>query len=241
MTRSIARPELETIHYIFLGVYEMRNKVMALMLVLGLVLSAVPVLAQVYAVDYLGFGWETGGILPSNAGDELVLTSVADNVDPAFGVDLGSEELTLHIYGLVSTGQVDLGGYFAIEYTGGYLEIYQDSAMNADWGTNPPNPTSPASFQDGALFFLGNFTSFTMYFDATGASGSFSGNLDGVSGSIINGMCTNCVYTWGGTFTQAAGAQIPAGYDLQVDGVFEIDSAVPVQTTNWGSVKALFN
>ncbi len=210
-------------------------------LVIGLMFLAIPALGQVYSVDYLGYGWETGGILPSDAGDELVITSVADNVDPAFGVDLGTTELTLHIYGLVSTGQVDMGGYIGVNYSGGTMEIYQDAALNADWGVNPPNLTSPSTFNDGDLFFRGTFTSFTIYFDAAGAYGSFEANLDGVDGSIINSMCTNCVYTWGGTFSQEAGAQIPAGYDLQIDGVFEIDSAVPVQATSWGSVKALFN
>ena len=207
--------------------------------ILALVL-ALPAAAQVYTVDYLGYGWETGGMLPSNAGDELVVTCVADNVDPAFGVDLGTEELTLHISGLISTGQVDAGGYYIVSYTGGTMEIYEDPAMNADWGINPPNAVSPATFTDGSLFFSGAFTSFTMYFDGTGSSGSFEGNLDGVGGSIIDQGCTNCVYTWGGAFTMASGAQIPEGYDLQIDGVFEIDSAVAAETTSWGSVKALF-
>ncbi len=210
-------------------------------LVIGLALMAVPALGQVYAVDYLGYGWETGGMLPSDAGDELVITCISDNVDPAFGVDLGTEELTLHIFGLVSTGQQDMGGYYVVNYTGGTMEIYEDPAMNADWGINPPNPTSPSTFSDGSLFFRGSFTSFTMYFDAAGTSGSFEGNLDGVDGSIINAYCSNCVYTWGGAFSMGAGAQIPEGYDLQMDGTFEIDSAVDNETTSWGSVKALFN
>ncbi len=205
-----------------------------------ILLFALPALGQVYTVDYLGFGWEQAPGPLKAAGDELIITSTADNIDPAFGVDLGTEEVTLHIYGLISDGPVDGGGYTIINYTGGTMDIYEDTAMNADWGINPPNATSPSTFTEGSLFFSGAFTSFTMYFDSSGAYGSFDGNLNGIAGSIINSMCTNCVYTWGGAFTTLAGAQIPEGYWIQVDGTFEIDSAVPVEATNWGSIKALF-
>jgi len=223
------------------GGLTMWKSVTVRLLAIGLVFCAAPVLGQVYTVDYYGFGWETGGILPSVMGDELVITCSADNVDPAFGVDLGTAELTLHIHDLISAGQVDMGGYYAINFTGGMMDVYEDQVMNADWGTNPPNGVSPSTFADGSLFFSGQFTSFTMYFDGSGSSGSFSGTLDGVGGSIIDQMCTSCVYTWGGAFTMGASAQIPVGYDLQIDGVFEIDSAVDNEPTSWGSVKALFH
>jgi len=201
---------------------------------------ALPASAQVYTIDYLGYGWEqTPGPLKA-AGDELVITSTADNIDPAFGVDLTTEEVTLHVYGLISSGPVDMGGYMVVDYTGGFMDIYEDPAMNADWGTNPPNAVSPSTFSDGSLFFTGQFLDFTMYFDPSGSSGSFSGHLNGLGGSILGSVCTNCVYTWGGAWTSDAGAQIPLGYDYQIDGVFEIDSAVPNETTSWGNVKALF-
>ncbi|MFH2051850.1 MAG: hypothetical protein ABIK96_05210 [bacterium] len=204
-------------------------------------LFAVPALGQVYSVDYLGYAWETGGILPSDAGDELVIVSVADYVDPAFGVDLGIDELTFHVYGLVSGGETDFLGNTMINYAGGYLEIYQDPSRNADWGVNPPNATAPGSFTEGSLFFRGAFTAFTLFFDPSGSYGSFEGTLDGLAGSIIDDVCSDCVYTWGGAFTLDAGAQIPQGYDLQIDGVFEIDAAVSSESASWGSVKALFN
>ena len=58
---------------------------------------------------------------------------------------------------------------------------------------------------------------------------------------MIDDVCTGCVYTWGGNFSDPSGAQIPDGYDLQVDGVFEIEQSVPTEESSWGSVKALFN
>lgn len=201
---------------------------------------AVPALGQVYSVDYLGYGWEQGGPLKA-AGDELIITATSTYVHPAFGVDLGTEELTFYVSSLISNGPTDFFGNTQINYTGGILEIYQDPLMNADWGVNPPNATSPGSFQEGSLFFAGAFTAFTMYFDPSGSYGSFEGTLDGVAGSIIDGVCSDCVYTWGGAFQTGSGAQIPEGYWIQVDGVFEIDAAVSSEAASWGSVKALFN
>jgi hypothetical protein len=204
-----------------------------------LALAAVPAAAQVATIDYYGFGWETGGIPPSNPGDVLTFTGVADFVDPVFGVSLGSAEITFHAHDLISTGEVPLGGgNVVIAYTGGTLDVYVDPAQNADWGVFPPNGTSPSSFVDGDLLFSGNFSSFSLFFTSAG-DGAFEGNLDGVAGSILNGGCTDCAFTWGGAFTPDV-AQVPDGYDLQIDGQFEVDLAVPTQETGWGHVKALY-
>jgi hypothetical protein len=201
---------------------------------------AVPAQGDVVIIDYYGYGWETGGIPPSNAGDMLYFTGAADDIDPAFGVDLGTEEVTFYCYDLTSTGEVPVGGgTVMIGYTGGMLDIYRDAAKNADWGTFPPNATSPSTFVDGTLLFQGSFMDFTLFLDSTGG-GAYQGNLDGLGGEILGSPCANCGFTWGGSFTSPSGAQIPDGYDLQMDGVFEIDRAIGTKTTGWGQLKALF-
>lgn len=207
--------------------------------VLVLVVFAAPASAQVATIDYYGFGWETGGILPSNPTDVLYFTGVADFIDPVFEVDLGSAEVTFYCYDLTSTGQIDIGGTWMVGYVGGTLEVRVDPAQNADWGTFPPNATSPGTFTDGALLFAGSFRNFTLFLDSAGG-GAYEGALDGIAGSAINNVCDDCAYTWGGAFTPQSGAQIPDGYDLQMDGVFELDLAVPTERTGWGSLKALF-
>ena len=153
---------------------------------------------------------------------------------------MGTEELTFHVYGLIVASEMDLGGTTMVTYSGGYMEIYEDSAMNADWGVFPPNATVPSTFADGSLFFSGEFASMTMFVFATGG-GTFEGSLNGIAGSMIDQSCTGCVYTWGGAFNEDANAQIPDGYSLQVDGVLEIDAAVPVDNASWDAVKALYN
>ncbi len=219
----------------------MMRKSIPFMAMVLVVAFAIPAFGQASAIDYYGYAWETGGFPPSEVGDVLVFTGVTDFADPVFGVDLETEEVTFYMYDLVSTGSMDIGGgTLQINYTGGYLEIYRDAGMNAAWGISPPNPTSPSTFIDGTLFFKGSFNSMTAYLAVSGY-GSYEGSLDGIGGTMIDEVCTGCVYTWGGSFTPATGAQIPDGYDLQVDGVFEIEEAVSTENSNWGSVKALFN
>jgi hypothetical protein len=202
---------------------------------------AIPAFGQASSIDYLGYAWEDGGFLPSNPGDVLIFTGGAVGADPVFGVDLGTEEVTFYMYDLVSTGEVPIGGgTVMISYSGGMLEIYRDPAQNADWGIAPPNPTSPSTFIDGTLYFQGAFVNMTVFM-SPGGYGSYEGTLDGIGGTMIDDVCTGCVYTWGGNFTPDTGAQIPDGYDLQVDGVFEIEEAVSTENASWGSVKALFN
>jgi len=205
-----------------------------------LVALATPLLAQNPAIDYIGYGWEDGGLLPSNPGDVLTITAVAVSVDPVFGVDLGVDELTFHMYDMLSTGEIPIGGgTVMISYVGGFLDIYRDPAQNADWGINPPNAFSPATFMDGALAFCGSFNNLTFFFNADG-SGAFEGSLDGLSGEFIDDVCTGCAYTWGGSFTYDSGAQLPEGYDVQIDGLFELDGAVAEESSTWGDVKTLY-
>lgn len=202
--------------------------------------AAIPAFGQAPTIDYLGYGWEDGALPPSNPGDVLTCVGTADNVDAIFGVDLGTEELTFHLYGLVSVGEVPLGGGIVmISYTGGMLDVWRDGAQNADYGINPPNGTAPSSFTDGTLFFSGAFNSFTLFLNPDG-SGAFEGNLDGVGGEILGSMCTNCAYTWGGSFTSGSGAQVPDGYDIQMDGELQIEDSVANEDATWSQLKTLF-
>ena len=210
--------------------------------VLAVVLLPATASAQMITiVDYYGYGWETGGFLPSDPGDVLEFSGVADFVNPLIDADLGTYEVTLYFYDLVSTGEfVDGGtGNTFVSYAGGTLEVYRDAAKNADWGVFPPNATSPSTFMDGTLLFQGSFTSFNMVLTPSGA-GAYEGLLDGIAGLILSDFCDDCAYTWGGSFTQDTGAQIPDGYDLQLDGVLELDQAVPAEPTAWGALKALY-
>jgi hypothetical protein len=225
------------------GRLEMKRSIMFMALIM-VAIFAVSANGQTASIDYFGYAWEDGGFPPSIPGDSFVFTGVAVSADPVFGVNIGSggtEELTFYMYDLISTGEIPIGGGTQmINYVGGYLEIYRDVAQNADWGISPPNPTSPSTFVDGSLFFRGSFNSLTIFLSPAG-DGAYEGTLDGLSGEVIDSVCTGCVYTWGGNFTPPSGAQIPDGYDIQIDGVFDIEEAVSTENSSWGSVKALFH
>ena len=190
------------------------------------------------SIDYYGFAYETGGFPISLPGDELVFEGVADFLTPEFEVDLSEVELTFHVYGLISVGEIDMGdGQVMINYTGGVMEAYVDPAMNADWSLVMPETVGPSTFNDGDLFFRGEFNDFMIMMSSAG-DGFFEGNLNGLEGQALGEPCE--AYTWGGAFTVGAGAQIPQGYQLQMDGEFEIDSALPSQQTTWGQLKSLY-
>jgi hypothetical protein len=169
-----------------------------------------------------------------------VLT-VATQADPLFGVDLAAAEMTLSLDGLISRGgQLDpISGYTLIDYDGGRLRVFADASKDKDWGTAPPNASAPASFENGELVFEGAFTSFTLVLAPDG-SGVFEGRLDGVGGSALAAPCSDCAWSFAGTFSRDTGAQIPDGYDLQVDGRLEVDSAVANETTGMGLLKARY-
>lgn len=207
-----------------------------------LALLAIVAPARAAEVDFVGFGWETGGLAASHAGDQLALAAVVTQIDPLFAVDLGAQEATLFIDGLSSLGAVldPVSGATTIMYAGGTLALYAGSARNHDWGMDPVNATVPATFIDGDLVFAGAFNGFALTLMPSGI-GVFEGYVDGTGGSALAGPCSNCAYTFAGTFNASTGAQIPDGYDLQVDGVLEVESAVAVENVNWGSLKQLYN
>lgn len=214
------------------------------LLTVAMALLANTALAQNAIIDYQGYAWETGGLPPSNAGDVLSVVGVVDAIDPRFGVNFALEEVTLFASNLVSSGQVDLGGgLLSISYSGGNLDLYRDPARNHDYGVNPANATAPSTFVDGALFLGGTFSSFFLFLDTTTGSGAYEGNVTFNSGSglaTLNQIQANG-YTFGGVLNSAAaGGNVPAGYDLQVDGTLEVEVIVGVEQKSWGAVKRLY-
>ena len=201
---------------------------------------ATPAAGEIILMDYTGFGWESGGVPVSNPGDVLAITAVAQSFDPLFNVAPGTQEVTIYIYNLISTGEFPAGGDTFIAYTGGKIEIYEDSVLDHDWGTFPTNPEL-ATFTNGSLLLEGNFNDFVLVLNSAGA-GVYEGSIDGVGGTsaaICDGLA-DCAYTFGGAFGRDI-AQVPDGYDLQIDGTLEVDAAVPATQTSFGAVKALFN
>jgi hypothetical protein len=204
--------------------------------------------AQMVAlIDYVGFGWEDGGVPPSNPGDVFAITATATQLSSLFGIDLVGEEVTVYIYDLVSTGgipNVPAPGFTTINYVGGMIEVYEDPSMDHTWGVFPPDPANDIpTFTNGTLLFQGAFNNFVLFLDSNGAGG-FEGTVDGIATTVAE-LCldpVDCAYTFGGAFGPDVGAQLPPGtdYDLQIDGTLEVDAAIPTEVSSFGAVKALF-
>ncbi len=209
---------------------------------LGAALFLTATSASAALIDFVGFGWEQGGINPSTSGDVLDITATTSQIDALFGVDLSGAEVTLHFYDLVSNGEFHdpVSGWTIISYSGGMVDVRSDPSFDADWGVFPPNATSPATFDNGELLFRGSFTSFTLTLAANG-SGALEGMADGIAGSQLANICSGCAYGFAGVFTASTGAQLLDGYDMQIDGTLDINSSVPVAAaSSWGNVKSLY-
>jgi hypothetical protein len=219
-------------------------KKISLLLAVAVCLGSGTARAQNALIDFQGYAYETGGFPVSDPGDTLRIVGVVDDIDSRFGVNLGSEEVTLFVNNLISTGQVDLGGgLLSIAYTdGGNIDLYRDPAMDHDYGINPPNGTAPSTFVNGSLLLGGTLNSFFLFLDTASGTGAYEANVVFTSGSGLAtlGQLNASGYTFGGVFTTSAGASVPEGYDLQVDGVIEVEVVVGVEQSSWSAVKGLF-
>ena len=200
--------------------------------------------AQNALIDYQGYAWETGGFPASNAGDVLSVVGIVDALDSRFGINLLVEEVTLYASGLTSSGQIDQGGgLLSIAYSGGNIELYRDPSLDHDYGVNPPNPTAPPTFVNGSLLLGGTLDNFFMFYDSGTGSGAFEADVSFTAGSgltTLNQLQANG-YTFGGTLSSgASGGNVPQGYDLQVDGVIEVEVIVGVEEKSWSKIKDLY-
>jgi hypothetical protein len=207
------------------------------------VLLAGPAPAQNALIDYQGYAWETNAFPPSDAGDVLSFVGVVDDLDARFGINLALDEVTLHVTDLVSTGQMLSGGVITVAYTGGTINLYRDPSRDHDYGVNPPNATAPPTFVNGTLFLGGTLNDFFMFYDLATGTGAYEGHIAFTSGSgltTLNLLNANG-YTFGGTLSSAAsGGNVPQGYDLQVDGVIEVEVRVGVEPSSWSHIKEMY-
>jgi FlgD Ig-like domain len=190
-------------------------------------------------LDYQGYAFETAGFPPSEVGDELAMPLIVNAFAPTFAATLGlggeDGEITGWVSGLVSTGTQDAGdGVLMVTYSQGRVEFFRDPASNHDFGTLPPNATVPSTFTDGALCLSGSLNEFVLYFDTETQTGAFQADLVFDSGDCLKelGAASAEGFTFGGVLSpQAVGiVNVPAGYDLQVDGYLEARKVAPPET-----------
>ena len=224
-------------------------------LLLGAVLLLLFVAPQAGAVQGVimdwapdSYGWETNYVgHMSMPGSQLTVVGKIDQFyDPFQDLDPLVTEYTFIFQDLVSLGSVDLGGIVETHYSGGTFQIYEDPSNNADFGINPPNATSPATFTDGTLILEGFLSDFFVFaFQGPGGySGTYTANFEftGPVGGELYTRVDGCYGTTGGGWSDDPSTGIPEGYDFIVDGHLTVDDCRPTgtETSNWGVIKNLF-
>jgi hypothetical protein len=195
-------------------------------------------------VQFRGHLWETGGLLPSNPGDVLQLVAAADTIATFFGVDLDMHEVTIWVGDLVSSGQTSVGGFIAVTYASGPIELWLDPAKDHAFGTSPPNATVPGTFRNGTLFLSGHATSMFVLLDTMFGSGAFEATVEFDGGSALATLLAHtggALVQLGGVLdSSASGGHPPAGYDFEAFGLLDAIPGDPVTPATWGRVKALY-
>lgn len=185
-----------------------------------------------------GNAWETGGFPTSDTGDELQAVGILTNIGNPLVWNTVLYSYTWYMRGLISVGESMNGTTHIATYTGGQITFYVDSKpSNHDYGTNPPNVTSPSTFQDGLSTYLdGVFTDFTMTWTQGTGTGSFTGELEFTGGDVFPLLTNATGWTFGGTIAGFS----PVGYDLEVNGQVFIQGPSGTDEATWGSIKNLY-
>ncbi|HMB68138.1 MAG TPA: hypothetical protein VKU85_02465 [bacterium] len=184
-----------------------------------------------------GNAWETGGFPPSDPGDGLNLVGILNDIEAPLVWDTANYSYTMYVRQLVALGEVDVNGTRLASYSGGLFTIYVDwLPSNHNYGTNPPNTSSPSSFSDGISTYLdGYFTGFSLSFNDVTQSGSFSGTLNFTGGDVFPLLNATTGWTFGANLAGVS----PTGYDLQMNGDVYL-TVVGVEDESWGGIKALY-
>lgn len=198
------------------------------------------------------YTWEAGAT-PTNspANGELRAVGTVSSFDAPFG-DLDpndpAKEYTIYMYGLISQGTVSAGPpaltLYTTNYTGGVIEIYEDSPRNAVYDPNPPNANVPSTFTDGTLILSGTFTSFYTQSNnfTTFMTGNMEGTINWTGGTLFsrindgNGQPCPGLFTGGMTWNPAV--LIP-GYIFRHDGKIDLNCPTPTESRSWGSLKTI--
>ncbi len=173
------------------------------------------------------------------------LVTVVAHLEPPVGfsypfpVDFSTYEYTFYFQSTITS---IITGMFSIDitYADGEFFIYEDAAKNGDYGTYPPNATSPSTFMDGTLILKG--TLFNIY------------RSDDPFGFLEPSIISECLFT-GGTklgelvkpdeWTMHGGLSTdpeiyPEGYQQGWITKIFFTGTVDGDSSTWGAIKSLY-
>jgi len=120
-----------------------------------------------------------------------------------------------------------------------------DGGTAALYGTNPPNPTAPSTFNDGTSDPLagerltGDVDDFVLIYNFAINAGSCGGNMTLDGGPDLLYVPAAYRANWSVYLRGQTNPTIPAGYDHPAEGEF-MPPGTPVAHRTWGALKALY-
>lgn len=192
-----------------------------------------------------GFFWEDGGLEPPLViGDEIHMVGTFEG-DPLFFPVWEPEKYvyTFWIHGLLASREYVIGDSRRVFYDGpGKLEIYRELwPGNHDYGSDPPNATSPSTFTDGELALECDVSYANVWHnDAVGQSSADIDYVTYVGGALLDEVLAQCGACEAWASGGASTAGVPAGYDRRWNGVFQNWFTFSVEPQSWGGVKGLY-
>ncbi|MFH1681210.1 MAG: hypothetical protein ABIH26_11265 [Candidatus Eisenbacteria bacterium] len=199
--------------------------------------------AEILLCDYLGYDYTAP--MPRNLNNPNVYMALGDvdNIHPeSVPTDPLNFEYTFVLNSGTCTASDTVAGMFGRYYYtagDGTFHIYEDPKVggtNRDYGTNPPNPTAPPTFEDGTLILGAQFTSLTIIVNLTNWTASLNGLLDFYCGEEWGNLPCYEGWTFAGETVEAG---IPEGYIWAIDGIVYVEETL-TEDTNWSDIKKLF-
>jgi len=200
------------------------------------------------------YAWQIGGT-PTNLplGGEFKMVGIISMFGPPLDflhADDPTKEYTFYVHGLISGGTTSQGPpsltLYTTNFTGGTIEVYEDTSPDASFDPNPPNSGVPGDFIDGGPPILtGSFTNFVVQsnnftqFD----TGNIEGGINWTGGTLYNQLTTTGDHACPGLFTGGSTwypPTLPAGYLFRHDGKIDLQCPTPARTSTWGKIKTLY-
>ncbi len=226
----------------------------ALLLIFAVLAFAVParaadtLLFAFTGYDYQNPNSDAVNYLAPGEGYHVVGFVTSFGPDLEYYVDPVNFEYTVYTQNLVVVASTYYGTLLVVDFgNGGRGRYYSDpisGGTHGQYGTLPPNATSPSTFIDGSVRLGGVINSFnlTYDFDPSINAGQFSGtmNLDeGPDLVYVQPPPRRNGWTFGGLAGRPNGT-IPPGYDNAVQGECRLPASTPTAHTTWGAMKALY-
>lgn len=173
------------------------------------------------------------------------VTTVVAFLEPPVGftypitVDFATNEYTFYFQSTIESITPD-AFTTTYNYADAPFYMYEDPSKNGDYGTYPPNGTSPSTFQNGTVILTGTLSNIV--------------RIDYSGGFPAPVILADCTFTGGTKFSELVQGEnwsfhgdlpddpllgIPPGYKRNWQTKI-VTGPVPAENTTWGSIKALY-